>query len=87
MKFLPRCDRQPVEGVLQVLPGVDSKLLAGLGETGRDCMGPSAPGLAEGQPVLPPIAKGFTARSAVLLSMAQSPLVVYAASAFHWFRV
>ena len=81
MKVLPRGDRQPVEGVLQVLPGIDAEFLAGLGEAGQDRQGPSAPVRAEEQPVFLPIAKGFTARSAVLLSIAQSPLVVYATSA------
>ena len=36
MKVLPRGDRQTVEGVLQVLPGIDAELLAGLGEAGQD---------------------------------------------------
>ena len=40
----------PVEGVLQVLPGIDAELLAGLGEAGQDRQGPSAPVRAEEQP-------------------------------------
>ena len=50
MKVLPRGDRQPVEGILLVLPGIDAKLLAGLGEAGQDRQGPSAPVRAEEQP-------------------------------------
>ena len=42
MKVLPRGDRQTVEGVLQVQPGIDAELLAGLGEAGQDRQGPSA---------------------------------------------
>ena len=41
MKVLPRGDRQTVEGVLQVLPRIDAKLLAGLGEAGQDRQGPA----------------------------------------------
>ena len=42
MKVLPRGDRQSVEGILQVLPGIDAELLAGLGEAGQDHQGPAA---------------------------------------------
>ena len=59
MKVLPRGDRQPVEGILQVLSGIDAELLTGLGEGGRDRQGPSAPVRAEEQAVFPPDREGL----------------------------
>ena len=59
MKVLPRGDWQPVEGVLQVLPGIDAEFLSGLGEAGQDRQGPSAPVRAEEQPVFPPDREGL----------------------------
>ena len=42
MEALRGGDGKAVEGVLQVLPGVDVELFAGFGEAGQDCQGPSA---------------------------------------------
>ena len=59
MKVLPRGDRQPVEGVLQVLPGIDGELLAGLGEAGQNRQVPAAPVRAEEQSIFPPDCEGL----------------------------